>query len=111
MKTRNGFVSNSSSSSFVIIGVNVSDIKLKDGKDMWDAAEEIGLEVVDDCKYMGAYIAKIDSDSYDIEEGSMSASELKNMIQDVENKVKEFYIKNNINKKIEVKLYKGVEAC
>lgn len=35
MKTRSGFVSNSSSSSFIFLGVAVSDIKLPEGFDIY----------------------------------------------------------------------------
>lgn len=47
MKVRNGFVSNSSSSSFAIFGVELSEEELNsltDGVDARDAFEEVGLD-------------------------------------------------------------------
>lgn len=108
MKIRNGFVSNSSSSSFVVAGfevnpetefdddwyenysvLNSSDYDIEDGKVV------LGVEIfsIDDC-------GLIDCDSLDLEELSDKLKELKEKCE-----------KANIEVLSKGKLYGGVKVC
>lgn len=72
MKIRHGFVSNSSSSSFLIYGIQIPDEKLRDGN-VWDVAhelaEEAGLIYFNIGDGGGYYIGRSWSDVKDDETG------------------------------------------
>ena len=73
MKIRNGFVSNSSSSSFLIYGICIdeSELEMKDGEDPWDAIDRIfeGKFSIDQ-PYDSLYIGESWSDIKDDETGA-----------------------------------------
>ena len=105
MKLRSEFVSNSSTSSFVLLGAKIIDLdavaavlaidhtfkeELADAEYPEDVANEIlwdqalgkGWKLHDEESYFGIEIAYGCSDSYDVQE--LSLSDLKNHIQEVE---------------------------
>ena len=130
MKIRNGFVSNSSSSSFVIVGYKMKDLNLSDenkknmmdkldyqGKssyfaDNWydflysDSLEKIGKNIGylggDGSGYIGLIIVDIPSDSYDRESSSIELSEVNDKIK----KLKEF-----LNVEVDPKIYSDTRSC
>lgn len=61
MKIRNGFVSNSSSSSFMLIGVKACDISLS-----LDEALDLGFETANDGELVGVhfYVSEYETESF-----------------------------------------------
>lgn len=68
MKVRNGFVSNSSSSSFVVLGVRY------DGDDKYDLVEQHDLHSVSDTDIVGVYY--FGADDYGTDEQDVSPEEI-----------------------------------
>ena len=87
MKIRNGFVSNSSSSSFVLFGIRVNGAKLEEvyGEDFYDLAEEDGFSVVSDEGRGGYLIGEYFNAGEDIVEIDLQSVK----INKLENKLKE----------------------
>lgn len=52
MKTRNGFVSNSSSASFVINRFDVNREQLRQIVDYYDTSKELGVSIEDDWSFL-----------------------------------------------------------
>lgn len=115
MKKRNGFVSNSSSSSFVIVGTKIEHnereeilkriTKLDDVEDLY-LPDVVGDDIClsDDGPY---YIGKIIHDA----KGEEDCPEDKAYIlSDVENEAKEILNKLGLQDR-EVKIYSGVRSC
>jgi len=101
MKIRNGFVSNSSSSSFVILGVGQNG----DGEDIMERDYTNGIEalyVEGEFDYIvGIVIAS--GDDYDFDESTTSVAEMHDMATKVSEE-----LNVDIN---EVKLITGVRPC
>lgn len=98
MKIRQGFVSNSSSSSFLIIGVDSKIISIPNVKDPHEWAEDMDLGFADEMKYIGK---KWRIEEYGIQE--IATEEIELAIKLVSKKL-------NVDKS-KIKIIVGVEAC
>lgn len=109
MKTRNGFVSNSSSASFVIVGVKISDKELEkifnsknDEDGLFDAIEESEFFREWDEGLFGIKIAEKHSDG-DMESKEYTLDEFARMVQKVSDKT---------GKDVkEIKIFTGERSC
>lgn len=122
MKIRNGFVSNSSSSSFVIYGVKIEDKSVEDivkqfcseeelkkieDDDYWELlysrefGDKIGFDILtSDGEYWIGKVISTSDDSY-LNDGEMSFQE----IVETKDKLKEVF------PELESKIYVGERAC
>jgi hypothetical protein len=106
MKVRNGFVSNSSSSSFVILGVRRNGIENEDGdidideEDLGEGIDSLYVEG-EEYDYVTGFILA-DGEEY-LEDNSISFSELKEMAEKVSKAL-------NVDIE-EVKLIMGTRPC
>jgi len=117
MKFRNGFVSNSSSSSFVVFGVKL-DSDVKSIEDYFGNAiaedpgsfnqDGMGILEVDDCIYFGRILAE-GEDSLD--ESETSAQELTALEEAILNNLEKVLMKDMKSIKPKVKLYTGTRPC
>ena len=106
-KIRNGFVSNSSSCSFVIIGVKMSNtdimekFNIGEDDDFYDCLEDTDFDFVnlDDDYIIGKKIAY--GSDYEITGSDYSFDELKQISEEIKEK-----LSSN-----DVKLYTGSEMC
>jgi len=97
MKIRNGFVSNSSTSSFFLLGVKY------DGADISSIAQKFSLDVVEnDEGIVGFILASVRDDDYDSTEHDFSLDDLTEKV----NKLKDVF-----GPKAKIKLFTGLEAC
>ena len=92
MKIRNGFVSNSSSSSFVIAGIKIPDTALSPDKrdELYDDGNLIIVGSEDDVPkgftVIGKALADVHSDESYLEYGAFSLDQIAQLIADVEEK-------------------------
>ena len=106
MKVRTGFVSNSSSSSFVILGIKVSEKPNTDkGSSLYEDAEAIGLS----CTYaegdgylIGKQLARWSSDGGDGDLGEKSFAELQSAAAEIQPKLNQLMGKEQV-----IKLFYG----
>jgi len=105
MKIRNGFVSNSSSSSFVVLGVkrNGDDEEIMENENFGNRIESLYIEEKDYNYVTGIILANVSSDGDYLDNKSYSFPELQEMSQKVADA-----LKVNIN---EVKLVMGTRPC
>lgn len=104
MKNRSGFVSNSSTSSFIIIGAeaNLDDLIDQYGEKKVDKMQDNNEIISDDGEcYIGEYLGSVD------DEGNSYISFTKSEIDDIFNRVISKY-KLNPN---DVQLHIGMRAC
>jgi len=95
MKIRNGFVSNSSSSSFVVLGVKYSK------SDAADLANKHKLHMIDDADIIGIHYFSA-SDDGDIDESTMTPEDIK----------KDFdKLKAIFGEDAEIKWFSGMDYC
>ena len=99
MKVRSGFVSNSSSSSFVILGYKMTTDELKkkfgikESDEYWDKVDELrgktGLDFLslDNYELVGKLIAEIDSDMGEIGEAEFTGEDLKKITEEIKTKL------------------------
>lgn len=96
MKIRNGFVSNSSSSSFVLLGVNYT------GNNLMELLEKYDLDNVDDTDILGIRYFSISDDDYDC----TSVIIAPDTIQKDFDRLYEIF-----GEDAKIKWFSGVEAC
>jgi hypothetical protein len=92
MKVRSGFVSNSSSSSFMVLGIRY------DKDDLYDIAEEHGLHCISDSNIVGIYMCG--GDDYEVSETELSPEEYTKNFDS---------LKKIFGANAEIKLYSGME--
>ena len=115
MKSRSGFVSNSSSCSFILLGVHLDKDQLEKlktdlGNDYWEKLEELDIDYIyddetDGC-WMGDHLADFSDEDY--ESGSISAKDLEN--NERTKKVQELLTEHSITAN-ELKLFYGLRSC
>jgi hypothetical protein len=98
MKTRNGFVSNSSSSSFIVLGVKTEDEKI------YEQAEKLKISnVTDDNSY---YIGEVIADFSDEESLENQTIQILSSIRRVAKKIEQLGFSEN-----DIQLHIGTRSC
>ena len=100
MKSRSGFVSNSSTSSFILVGFEITSDDFEGTKyegselETYEIAEEVGLEYQYDGEIMGKYVASWDD--YDTTSFEFSVNELNDLKVKVEEGMKKLGLEKEI---------------
>jgi hypothetical protein len=93
MKIRTDFITNSSSSAFVVIGVKLSE-NTTDYYEMYEMLEEKGLRFFGEEGVIGKVIARLDWDSYN--STSKSFTSLETIFVEVEDVLRELGINEEV---------------
>jgi len=97
VKIRNGFVSNSSTASFVLVGFVADELIEKHGDDIYEWLEDLNVDFLYGLEggaprgtklVIGEYLLYISSDDYTSEIESLDWTEVRNKVEEIRNRLK-----------------------